>query len=138
MDLTRFLTAQEHTYEMAKQEISNGRKASHWMWFIFPQLIGLGFSASSQYYAIHSLDEAKQYFQHPILGKRLLEITQIVLNCANPNICESFSEIDAMKLKSCMTLFWYTSKNPIFVEVINKYFEGQFCEYSECFCSNNI
>lgn len=124
--MERFISAQLNSYEIALAEIKNGKKISHWMWYIFPQLAGLGFSPTSKYYALKNLQEAKEYLEHPILGKRLLEISHELLNLNNLSAEEIFGSPDDKKLKSCMTLFNMIDNSPsVFNEVLNKYFEGK-------------
>lgn len=124
-NLERFIIAQENSYANAFQEIRNGKKMSHWMWYIFPQLAGLGFSSTSQFYAIKDLNEAKEYLNHPILGKRLIEITTELFKYENLTAYEIFGSPDDKKLKSCMTLFSSVENAPdIFKQVLLKYFNG--------------
>lgn len=124
--MERFISAQLNSYEIALAEIKNGKKISHWMWYIFPQLAGLGFSPTSKYYALKNLQEAKEYLEHPILGKRLLEISHELLNLNNLSAEEIFGSPDDKKLKSCMTLFNMIDNSPsVFNGVLNKYFEGK-------------
>src|SRR4051812_27775409 len=103
--LSRFVEAQEHVYDHAIGELKDGRKRTHWMWFIFPQIAGLGHSSMAQRYALGSLDEARAYLQHPVLGPRLLECTDALLGDAEHTAKSIFGELDAMKLRSSMTLF---------------------------------
>ena len=126
VELDRFLDAQKNTYSHALSEIQNGKKTSHWMWFIFPQIAGLGFSETSRFYAIRDLEEATVYLAHPILGKRLVEITSVLLAKQDKSAHEIFGSPDDMKLLSCMTLFSQV-KNAlaVFNDVIEKYFEGR-------------
>ncbi|MBL0026988.1 MAG: DUF1810 domain-containing protein [Saprospiraceae bacterium] len=126
-DLNRFIKAQENSYEEALSEIKSGRKRSHWMWYIFPQFKGLGFSESSKYYSIKDLDEAKSYLNHPILGERLKLITNELLALNENNANKVFGSPDDLKLKSSMTLFAAinTSEENIFNAVLDKYFNGQ-------------
>ncbi len=125
-ELNRFLKAQENDYKIALAEIKSGRKRSHWMWYVFPQLKGLGKSETSAYYGIKDLNEAKEYLNHSILGARLKEITNelLTLNESNPKII--FGSPDDKKLKSSMTLFSIVddSNNPIFKKIIQRYFDG--------------
>jgi uncharacterized protein (DUF1810 family) len=126
-NLNRFIVAQEKDFEMAFHEIKSGQKKSHWMWYIFPQFHGLGFSETSKFYAIQNLDEANEYLDHPILGSRLREISNELL-CLNENDAyKIFGSPDDSKLKSCMTLFSAIDKteNNIFHRVIEKYFNGE-------------
>lgn len=126
-DLNRFIKAQENSYEEALSEIRSGRKRSHWMWYIFPQFKGLGFSETSKYYSIKDLDEAKRYLNHPILGERLKLITKELLALNENNANKVFGSPDDLKLKSSMTLFAAinTSEENIFIAVLDKYFNGQ-------------
>ena len=125
MTICRFLEPSNKMYEMALQEIKRGKKQSHWMWFIFPQLKGLGQTSTSEYYGINVLEEAKDFLRHPVLGERLIEITQAVLNVKNKTAFEIFGTPDYLKLKSCITLFHYANpKIKIFKEVLDKYYMG--------------
>jgi uncharacterized protein (DUF1810 family) len=125
--LERFVTAQDQagTYDTAIDELRAGRKRSHWMWFVFPQIAGLGQTPTSRHFAMSSLDEARAYLAHPVLGPRLIEAAQIVAQLEGRNAEEIFGGIDAMKLRSSMTLFAYAdSANPIFGQVLGTYFGG--------------
>ena len=125
-DLNRFVEVQEDLFPQALAEIKNGRKESHWMWFIFPQIAGLGISSLSQKYAIRGKDEAVAYLQHHILGPRLKEITTILLELEGKSTFEIFGNIDTMKLKSSMTLFAMVSpENSPFHLVLERYFAGE-------------
>ena len=125
-DLSRFLKAQEHDYEQALSEIRSGRKRSHWMWYIFPQIQGLGFSSTAQYYTIRDLQEAKDYLAHPVLGARLKEISSALLDLEGLSASEIFGYPDDLKLRSCMTLFRMADLDePIFLEVLEKYYDGE-------------
>lgn len=125
-DLDRFLYAQEFCYEKALDEVKNGKKESHWMWFIFPQIIGLGVSDTAMLYSISGIGEAKLYLEHEILGPRLVEITKEVLSLETDDPVEVFGEVDALKLNSSMTLFDYVSDDEnVFKEVIDKFYDGQ-------------
>ena len=121
--LERFLNPQELMYEQALAEIRNGRKEEHWIWFIFPQLRGIGRSRMSYHYGIQDIAEAKSYYAHPILGKRLLEATQLLLQ-QDKDLVEIFGQLDAMKVKSCMTLFYHTTRDEVFMKVIDRFFSG--------------
>ncbi len=125
-DLERFTRAQGRDYKIALREIKAGQKQSHWIWYIFPQLKDLGYSYNAKFYGIENLDEAKNYLAHPVLGKRLIEITEALLNLPeNDPIKVMNGNIDAMKLKSSMTLFAYISeKNSVFHKVLEKFFGG--------------
>lgn len=125
-NLNRFLQAQETTYESALSEIRSGRKKTHWMWFIFPQVAGLGFSSTSVFYAINSLDEARAYLAHPLLGSRLEECCQALLALENLTVHEIFGSPDDLKLRSSMTLFAYVAPpGSVFEQVLAKYCDGK-------------
>ncbi|MFI5158295.1 MAG: DUF1810 domain-containing protein [Sphingobacteriales bacterium] len=124
--LSRFIDAQQSAYFTAFSEIKNGRKSSHWMWFIFPQIQGLGFSETSRYYAIQDLHEAKAYLNHPILGARIIDICTELLKLDGHNASEVFGSPDDLKLKSSMTLFASVrGANPVFQSVLEKFFGGE-------------
>lgn len=125
MGVERFLKAQESNYKNALKEIKKGHKRSHWMWYIFPQIQGLGYSRMSQYYAIRDKEEAKAYIDHPILGKRLVEISGELLLLPTNNARDVMGYPDDMKLKSCMTLFFLVTNNLVFQRVLDKYFDGE-------------
>ena len=113
------------TYQRAADELRRGRKSSHWMWFVFPQITGLGRSATAQLYAISSLDEAMAYLAHPVLGPRLLESAEILVGLAGRSAEQVFGGIDAMKLRSSMTLFRHAAPpEPVFGQVLDQYFDG--------------
>jgi uncharacterized protein (DUF1810 family) len=125
--LSRFRVAQDggNTYERAVTELRTGRKTTHWMWFVFPQLEGLGRSATSRAYAIRSLDEARSYVRDPVLGARLVECANIVATLPGVSAEQVFGVIDAMKLRSSMTLFARAAPDhEIFAEVLTTYFDG--------------
>ncbi len=125
-NLHRFRDAQEQVYDTVLAELRAGRKSSHWIWFIFPQIAGLGHSSMAQHFAITSLDEAKSYLQHPVLGQRLRECTQLVLNVEGRTIDEIFPYPDNLKFWSCMTLFLTAATdNAIFKDALLKYFDGK-------------
>ena len=131
-NLERFINAQENSYHMALKEIKNGKKLSHWMWFIFPQIDGLGLSSISKEYSIKNSQEAKDYLNHNISGKRLIEITSALMKLENKSARSIFGYPDYLKLKSSMTLFKIiSSDNEIFSGVLGKYFNGEVCEYTE-------
>jgi uncharacterized protein (DUF1810 family) len=126
-ELARFVAAQDQggTYQAAAGELRAGSKRSHWMWFVFPQIAGLGHSPVSRRYAITSLAEARAYLAHPVLGPRLIECTQIVKELPGRTAQDIFGSIDALKLRSSLTLFAHAAPaNPIFGEVLDMYFEG--------------
>ena len=125
--LDRFVSAQNQadTFATAVGELRAGHKRSHWMWFVFPQIAGLGQSPTSRHFAISSLDEARAYLAHPVLGPRLIDAAQIVAELDGRTADEIFGGIDATKLRSSMTLFAYVdSANPIFGQVLEAYFGG--------------
>lgn len=125
-NLQRFVEAQESVYETARAELSAGSKRGHWIWFIFPQLTGLGMSAMSQAFGISSLDEARAYLNHPILGARLRECTQLVLNVQGRSVDQIFGYPDNLKFRSSMTLFAKSARdNQIFTDALGKYFGGE-------------
>jgi len=123
--LDRFIKAQENTYYIALNEIKNGRKRSHWMWYIFPQIKGLGMSDASRFYGIDGVIEARAYLDNEILGARLREITGELLKLNENNPFDIFGTIDTIKLKSCMTLFNYVSDEDIFMDVLEKFYNGE-------------
>jgi len=125
-DLQRFVGAQARTYENARRELQAGEKQSHWMWFIFPQLRGLGMSPMSIRYGISSLAEAGAYLNHPVLGPRLRECTHLVLRIERRSIHQIFGDPDDMKFRSSMTLFANTPfENQIFRDALLKFFAGK-------------
>ena len=125
----RFIEPSNSDYETALKEVKNGKKESHWIWYIFPQLKGLGNSYNSNYYGIKNINEAKEYLNHKILGKRLIEITETLLKVNINDPIEIFGKIDSIKVKSSMTLFYYASnkENSLFKNVLNKYYNGEYC-----------
>jgi uncharacterized protein (DUF1810 family) len=124
-DLERFLNAQEGVFDRAFDELCAGEKQSHWMWFVFPQLRGLGHSPMAQRYGIHSLDEARAYLQHPVLGLRLRRCTEAVLAVPDRSLRQIFGTPDDLKFRSSMTLFSLASEEePIFHEALDKYCSG--------------
>ncbi len=125
-DLSRFLKAQEYDYDQALREIRAGRKRSHWMWYIFPQIQGLGVTRTSEFYAIRDLDEAKAYLADPVLGARLKEISSALLDLDGLSASEIFGYPDDLKLRSCMTLFCLADLNrDIFDKGLTKYYDGK-------------
>jgi uncharacterized protein (DUF1810 family) len=126
MNLQRFVDAQDGVYERALTELRNGRKTSHWMWFVFPQIRGLGSSPISQHYAIASLDEARAYLEHPVLGARLRECAAVLVATDGRSAEQVFGGIDAVKLRSSMTLFLRADPDEaVFGQVLDKFFAGQ-------------
>ncbi|WP_348534594.1 A1S_2505 family phage non-structural protein [Prevotella communis] len=130
-NLERFLKAQDSvwgSYSDALKEIKEGHKRSHWIWYIFPQIKGLGHSSNSEFYGISNKDEAKAYLEHPVLGLRLRDITKALLDCNNPSASNILGFPDVLKVQSCMTLFDLVLPNDIFDGVLDKYYEGKRCE----------
>ena len=126
MSLDRFVQAQEGVYPRALAELKAGEKQSHWMWFIFPQIDGLGYSSAAKFYAIKSKEEAKAYLNHPVLGPRLVSCCEALLQCSSSSASEIFGYPDDMKLCSSVTLFASVSEsNSVFVRVLERYYEGQ-------------
>ncbi|WP_420151564.1 DUF1810 domain-containing protein [Spirosoma sp.] len=124
-DLKRFIEAQQHDYSRALAEIRNGRKQSHWMWYIFPQISGLGFSEMAKFYAIANLQEASAYLAHPVLGSRLIEITTALLNIHGKTANQIMGSPDDLKLRSSMTLFSLVNNaDPVFQAVLAKFFDN--------------
>lgn len=130
-NLERFVEAQNDgwgSYEMALEEIKNGHKYSHWIWYIFPQIKGLGHSYNSEFYGISGLEEAEAYLSHDLLGSRLREITDALLNHADKTAQTILGGIDAMKVQSCMTLFDLVTPDDVFAKVLDTFYEGKRCE----------
>lgn len=124
--LNRFLAAQEKTYEIALTEIKGGKKRTHWMWYIFPQLRGLGMSSVAHTYGISGLDEAKAYLAHPVLSERIYELCVALLEHKDKSAYDIFGEIDEMKLKSSMTLFALVSEDDsVFHQVLEAFYKGE-------------
>lgn len=135
-NLKRFIEVQNYKYQDALQEIKNGHKETHWMWYIFPQIIGLGKTEVSEYYSITSLDEAKEYLENEILSKRLKEITTELLKLDETNPEKIFGSLDSLKLKSSMTLFDYVSSDDIYNKVLEKYYNGKKDQLTLEICNN--
>ena len=124
-DLERFVTAQQGVYEGALRELRAGRKTGHWIWFIFPQLAGLGRSEMSRFYGIESLDEARAYLDHPVLGPRLRECVHAVLATSGATADQIFGSLDAMKVRSSMTLFHRAAPDELlFRQMLDRVFSG--------------
>ena len=125
--LERFVDAQASAsvYERALAEVRNGQKISHWIWYIFPQMKGIGRSYNSQYYGMEGLEEARAYLKHPILGKRLREITTAFLELQGKSAEDVFGHLDAMKVCACMTLFDEVAEDELFMQVLEKYYHGK-------------
>jgi uncharacterized protein (DUF1810 family) len=125
-DLQRFVDAQADVYEDVHDELHAGRKTSHWMWFVFPQLRGLGHSPMAQHYGIASLDEARAYLAHPVLGERLRECTRLVLRVDGRNVRAIFGSPDDFKFRSCMTLFGFAAPDEdVFAQALDRHFGGE-------------
>ncbi len=124
-DLNRFISAQERSYDAALREIKAGHKRTHWMWYIFPQIAGLGFSSTAQFYAISSMQEAKDYYAHPVLGKRLVEISEALLTLDTSDAGAVMGYPDDLKLRSSMTLFLAASGDAVFQKVLDKFYSGK-------------
>ena len=125
--LQRFIEAQNDSYDQALKEIINGRKLTHWIWYIFPQMKGLGFSYNSEYYGVTSLQEARDYLENELLRKRLFEITESLLMHKGKDIESIMGDIDALKLKSSMTLFDAVQPGGVFGEVLDEFYGGERC-----------
>jgi uncharacterized protein (DUF1810 family) len=126
-DLTRFLEAQNKLYLTALTELKKGKKETHWMWFIFPQIKGLGKSEMSKLYAIENLQQSEEFLAHPVLGKHLIEVSKVLLDFKMKSAEAIFGDLDALKLQSCMTLFSLTNNtDPVFQEVLDTFFSGKF------------
>ena len=123
--LERFLQAQAAVYPTVVAELRQGHKHSHWMWFIFPQLVGLARSATAQKFGIQNLQEARDYLQHPVLGARLRECARLVLTHHHMQAQDILGSIDALKLRSCATLFLQASSEPLFREVLTTFYAGE-------------
>ncbi|MGE5301470.1 MAG: DUF1810 domain-containing protein [Acidobacteriota bacterium] len=125
-DLNRFLSAQEGVYERALAELKGGRKLTHWMWYVFPQIDGLGYSPMAKRYSIKSVEEARQYLSHPVLGKRLLECTDAVVALKGGSVSEIFGYPDDLKFKSSMTLFErIAGSGSVFSSALDRYCNGE-------------
>jgi len=125
-DLNRFIKAQENDYEVALSEIKSGHKRSHWIWYIFPQIKGLGFSSTSEFYGLDGLAEAKEYIENDILRARLIEISEALLNLETSDARLVMGHIDDLKLKSSMTLFAEAAPDiDVFQKVLDKFFDGK-------------
>lgn len=128
IDLSRFIEAHQNNYNTALKEIKNGKKLSHWMWYIFPQIKNLGESFMSRYFAINNLNEAEAFLENEYLNCNLTEICVALLDLKTDNAKHIFGFIDSLKLKSCMTLFDIVMPNTIFSLVLDKFFDGQRCK----------
>ena len=125
-DLNRFISAQARIYDRVLTELRNGQKRTHWMWYIFPQLDGLGHSTTAKHYGIKSREEAQEYLNHPVLGARLLECVEVVFAIEGRSVSKIFGHPDYLKFKSSLTLFSLISEpNSVFDSVLDKYFQGE-------------
>ena len=125
-DLSRFVEAQAGSYDRARAEVRAGRKTGHWMWFVFPQVAGLGRSPTAQHYAIGDLDEARAYLAHPVLGPRLVECAQALLDLPGDDAATVLGPVAAVKLRSSMTLFAHADPaQPVFRAVLERYYGGR-------------
>ena len=125
-DLARFVTAQDGVLDRVRAELRAGRKASHWMWFVFPQVAGLGSSPTARHYALSGLDEARAYLAHPVLGPRLRECAELAVAVPGRSAAEGFGYPDDLKLRSSMTLFARAAPDtPVFAAVLGRYFDGE-------------
>ena len=128
--LDKYVSAQARDYDDALREIRGGRKRSHWIWYIFPQLEGLGYSCTAQYYAIRGREEAEAYMEDPVLSKRLIEISKALLELDSDDPTEVMGYPDDLKLRSSMTLFSMVSDDPVFKKVLDKFYGGEECSYT--------
>ena len=126
--LERFVEAQKRDYKTALKEVQSGKKETHWIWYVFPQMLGLGRSCYANLYGIKNKDEAEEYLKHKVLGKRLREITNALLEQEGKAADEIFCYPDTMKVKSSMTLFDSISPDDIFAQVLDKFYEGKRCK----------
>ena len=126
--IDKFIEAQEKDYELALNEIKSGKKRSHWIWYIFPQLSSLGFSSTAKYYGIKDLEEAKEYLENDILKSHLEEITNELLMLPSYDILSIVGYPDNLKINSCMTLFYLASNNELYKKVIDKYYNSKMDE----------
>ena len=127
MGIERFIEAQERDYKTALEEVRSGQKRTHWIWYIFPQIYGLGHSYYANLYGIRDRQEAEEYLNDKILGKRLREVTSALLVHGGTSVKEIFGELDAMKVRSSMTLFDAVCPNDMFAEVLEKFYNGERC-----------
>ncbi|MBL7812685.1 MAG: DUF1810 domain-containing protein [Bacteroidetes bacterium] len=123
--LQRFIHAQETLYPYVLEELKRGRKTGHWMWFIFPQLKGLGHSSTADHYGIRDLEEAAEYLQHPVIGRRLVQVSNVLLSLSGRTATQIFGSPDDLKLRSCMTLFSRVpGADPVFQQVLDRFYNG--------------
>ena len=134
--IERFIEAQKRDYTTALSEVRAGRKESHWIWYIFPQILGLGSSCYANLYGIRNKEEAEEYLNHKVLGKRLREITNALLQIEDKSAEEIFGDLDSMKVKSSMTLFDIIAPDDIYAQVLNKFYKGERCYKTIQFIDN--
>ena len=127
-DLESFVVAQDRVFERVVQEITNGRKTGHWMWFVFPQMKGLGKSSMSEKYGLEGVEEARSFFEHPVLGKRLIQLLELLLKHSNKSIIMILGFPDNLKLKSSLTIFEVATAEMIFSEVLEIFYNGERCQ----------
>ena len=127
-DLERFVTAQDRVYEQVVREITDGRKTGHWMWFMFPQIKGLGKSITSEEYGLEGVEEARAFFNHPFLGKRLVQLLELLSEHSNKSISIILGFPDNLKLKSSLTIFEVATAEMIFSEVLEIFYNGERCQ----------
>ena len=132
-----YLQAQSRCFDSAVCELINGKKETHWMWYIFPQLTGLGLSEDSFRYGLYNLEETKIYYNHPVLGQRLKNLCKILLNSTKDEAEDIFGFLDSLKLRSCMTIFYIATGDKLFKQVLNKYFQGKMDEKTITLLNNN-
>ena len=138
--LNRFIAAQNPVYDSVLSELCQGKKRTHWMWYIFPQAVGLGRSSTSRHFAINSPAEARAYLKHPILGKRLVECAEVLLGIERKTAYDIFGFPDDLKLRSCMTLFAGLARPgpvAVFERVLEMYFEGERCRITRAYLNHN-
>ncbi|MBG9390606.1 DUF1810 domain-containing protein [Caenimonas aquaedulcis] len=124
-NLQRFVDAQAPVWDRVLMELAEASKRTHWMWFVFPQLAALGRSGSAKFYGISGADEARAYLAHPLLGPRLLECCELLLTAGERSAQDIFGDVDAMKLRSCLTLFDAASSAPVFAQCLARFFDGE-------------
>ena len=130
--LSKYIMGYIRYGDIAKRELLDGKKQGHYMWFIFPQIQGLGFSATSEYYALEDLEQAETFYEHEYLGKNLVEMFKIVNKMKNYNkVLDCFGDVDTLKLRSCATLFYLATGKRVFKKTIKKFFNAKLCEKTE-------
>ena len=137
-EINRFISRQEKMYDIAYKEIKNGKKTSHWMWYIFPQINGLGKSDISKYYAIKDIEEAKEYFNNEYLKKNYLKLCELLIELDSNKVFDIFGEMDSLKLQSSLTLFYIVSDNKLIHHVLEKYYNGEFDQFTTKYLEYNL